>query len=520
MCERPETHLDRRSAGPSRSAGSPVPAVLLACATWGCFDSGSSGGSDNGRGVLVIAVDALRADHVTGLGYDRETTPGLDRLASEGASFSQTFSTAPWLLPAHVSLLSGCDPHVALRYLPDNLRPSMVTLWNLPESAPHVAKAFLQSGYATAAFSDHAWVSRVHGLDAGFQDFFELDVTPGEEPQIGVEGIAEKLENWLLGHPARGDWFAYVHLHDLERVWRGDDPRWDTYFEPRAGLDTVVPIASTEHVFHAIPHRRWRGGISTLGQYEALYDGAIRRIDERLDRLFARLAQLGRYDDTTIVVVGAHGVGFGEGGIYLDHGLLADVDLRVPWVVRPADWLRLGDGLETSALASLLDVAPTLLDLHGITVPIDMQGVSQAPVLRAHAAGRAIDPVRNEALARFGFQVGFAVMDATHCYVQTMPWMVRSAELSVSWYGTLGVRDEDPREVLHERGRSDDVGHARAGVAADPERAARLRAFGEAFSAESEELRRRLQAVTWPTPPDPIWMGDELIGVASPGSPP
>lgn len=528
----------RRSRGPSRlrdesppvARGRPWSGGLLLALAWigaaalvGCGQvlPGRGAGTGGGRGVLLIAIDSLRADRLSSLGYDRETTPALDRLAAEGVSFQQAFSTAPWLLPAHVSLLSGCDPYVALRYLPENIPPSVVTLWNLPRTAPHLAKEFLRSGYSTVAFADHPWVSPTQGLDSGFQDFYECRLTAGTQPEdVGVERLAGSLESWLQERPAAADWFAYVHLHDLERAWRQVDSRWDTYFEPRPGLDRVPPIGATDHVFHAIPRRRWRGGIFTLGQYEALYDGAVRRVDERLGRLFSRLEQIGRWNNTTVVVVGTHGVGLGEGGVYLDHGMLNDVDLHVPLILRPGEDLRCERGLRTRALASLLDVAPTLLDLHGIASPVEMQGVSQARVLRTRGpAVQGTDAPRAHVVARCGFQAGLAVIDATHCYERTMPWAVRSSDLAVSWYGVQAPRDKLEREVLHDRA-TDDVGHERSPAASDSERAARLGAVGEAWAAATEDLRQRLQDVTWPEPPSPSWMDEQFVAGASAGSPP
>jgi len=477
---------------------------------------GASHVDDAGRGVLLLCIDSLRADHVRSLGYDRDTTPALDRLAAEGVSFSQFFSTAPWVLPAHVTALTGCDPYVALRYLPENIHPSMVTLWNLPRDAPRLAKEFLRHGYATAAFADHPWVSPAHGMEAGFQDFFECRLEDGmSNSDVGVEMLALHLENWLLEQSADRNWFAYVHLHDLERTWRDGDPRWDTYFTPRPELGRVPPIGAPDHTFHSIPRRRWRGGLETLGQYEAQYDGAIRRLDERLDRLFSRMAQIDRWDRTTVAVVGTYGVGFGEGGVYLDHGLLADVDLHVPWILRPSADVRCEQGLVTPALASLLDVAPTLLELHGLAVPGEMQGVSQAPVLRG-----LVSSVREHAVARCGFQSGFVVMDARYCYERTMPWSVRDSELGVSWYGHVPVRDGEVREVFHDRDLDPALGHVHSSGEPDPERIEILRLIGEDWLTTTDDLRQRVQRVTWPEPLEPSWMGGRLSTGGSPGSPP
>src|SRR5262245_48323094 len=73
------------------------------------------GGERTGRGVLVVVVDALRADHVSHLGYSRRTTPYLDLLAAGGTSFRSAYSASPEVLGAHAAILSGCDPMLARR---------------------------------------------------------------------------------------------------------------------------------------------------------------------------------------------------------------------------------------------------------------------------------------------------------------------------------------------------------------------------------------------------------------------
>ena len=118
--------------------------------------------SQQGRGVLVIAIDGLRADHVGCYGYDRDTTPNLDALAREGVRFEQAFSTAPWFLPAHISLMTGCDPGIARRTLAKGIQPTIVGTWKIPPYVPHLAKEFLSRGYATAAFFDQAWLAPAH----------------------------------------------------------------------------------------------------------------------------------------------------------------------------------------------------------------------------------------------------------------------------------------------------------------------------------------------------------------------
>ncbi len=137
-------------------------ALLGACT--GNVDSVSGG-----RGVLVISIDALRADHVGHNGYDRDTTPMLDALAAESVRFTNTWTAAPRSLPAHCAILTGCDPTMARRYYLSESRAPEESRFVIPSMMPHIAVEYLRAGYRTAAFLDSDMLSPVTGFDAGFQ---------------------------------------------------------------------------------------------------------------------------------------------------------------------------------------------------------------------------------------------------------------------------------------------------------------------------------------------------------------
>lgn len=387
-----------------------------------------------GPGVLLIAIDGLRADHLSCAGYDRPTTPALDALAGQGYLFRQAFSAAPWLLPAHVALITGCDPNVARLTPAKDVEIQVVKSWRIHDRVPHLAVEFLGAGYATAAFSDHPWLAPVYGFAPGFQVFDTAD-RPEEQ---GLAAARVRLEQWLSRLDPGEGWFAYLHVHDLERIWQESDPRRDTYFAPRAGMEQVPPVASTEPVFFAIPPSRWDGGAHSLGEYEARYDGALRELDLSLGELFESLRARGRFDETNVVVVGTHGLQFGEAGLILDHGCLSVADLHVPWILKPA-----GGGLSATvaidAVASTIDVAPTLLELCRLAIPSGTHGVSQLPAM--HGTGPA---PRDHAIATGGFQQGYAFFGRAWCLETLYPTRVAAASLVRSWYGTNALEDLEP----------------------------------------------------------------------------
>lgn len=446
----------------------------------------------SGRGVMLIAIDALRADHLGSAGYDRDTSPFLDSLAAEGVAFEQAFTTAPWVIPAHATLMTGCDPQVSMRILPDGVQKSVLTLWNVPDSAPRLAKEFLRNGYATGAFIDYPWLGSAQGFTPGFETFKAGEFGRTKREDYGVSGVGARLEQWIRNRPPGQDWFAYVHLHDLERIWQQTDPQWDTYFQPREELNSVPPVGDADHLFFAVPRHRWTGGLHTIGEYEAKYDGAIRRVDSALTRIFTRLRETEAFSNVTIVVVGTHGLGFGEAGMILDHGTLSDVDLHVPLIVRPAGSVEFTAGLRTTALASLMDVAPTLLDLAGLPIPAEMQGLSLVETLTGGESPRPY------AFAHCGLQEGFAVMDPRWCFEQRKAWIARDEWLSFSWFGEARETGE-AEEVLHDRQNDSTLAH----WGSDRERPVimeRLRTAGEEWGARAEAAQHNMQSERWSEP--------------------
>ncbi len=453
--------------------------LLFACAP-------TPGADRAGHGVLLIAVDALRADHLPSGGYDRRTMPRVEQLISEGAYFEHTFAAAPQRIPSHAALLSGSDPNLARRKAPQWLEASLEQPWYLPPAVPRLGVEFLVGGAATAAFVDHADVSAAYGFAAGFQTF--EGPPQGADASHGAERLVTRTLNWVRTLGRDRDWFAYVHFADLDRTWRTPDPRWDTYFEPRPELDAVPPVGTSEPSLFAIPPARFFGGVLTLGQYEARYDGALRRLDTELHRLLEELDAAGRLEHTTIALVGTFGVQFGEAGLMLDAGRLSLADLAVPFVLRPAP-ARFGafDGRRIGGIASLMDVAPTLIDAAGLTVPRTMQGLTLWPAARDNAPSP-----RRHAFASCGIQSGYAAFNATQAIEVLLFGEGARASLVSGWFGDLERRSNWTEERLYDW-RADPFPPLAAPPGLTLSETAELKAAAVAWVETVEKLRRAVQ---------------------------
>jgi arylsulfatase A-like enzyme len=445
-----------------------------------------------GRGVLVVAVEALRADHVGALGYDRPTTPVLDALAAEGAVFRAAYSASPDVVPANAAILTGCDPMLARRIpLGERSRGTAVSDWYVPDALPRLPRELLGRGYATAAFTDHPAIAPVCGFGAGFQTFTGfLDEREEGTSQFGIDAVSTKCLNWLSGLDEADNWFAYLQVDDLERVWLRGDEGEGSFFDPRPELAAVPPVAAEDRVYFALPRSHWMGLTRSFGQLEARYDGELRRVDAALARLFDRLRRIGRWKETTVVVVGTFGVGFGEGGLVADSGTFSDCDLHVPVVVRAAESLAAKRKIVVGDLTSLVDLAPTLLDLHGFPPPPSMRGVSHANALR----GTASSPPET-VFAAGGFQSGFAAIDPHFCYEEGSAGALEQdapSPLSISFFGDALDHRGDLRAHLHDRKKDRFPGHVHPS-AEDPAAAVRLSEAGREHYAWIEKARAVLQ---------------------------
>ncbi len=474
-------------------------------------------GPRDGHGVLLIAIDGLRPDHLPSGGYDRDTAPFLSSVMGASVGFEQAFSSAPFALGACVSLLTGCDATIAKRYIPSGveMRPSL--LWNIPRDAPRLAQEFLRAGYATAAFLDDPSLSKLAGFHGGFQHF-SVPTQEAAQRRAGLAELAPRLENWVRSLGRRQNWFAVLHVSDLERAFANPDPIWNEYFEPRDSSGWVPPISDSNEVFFAVPKTRWTGAMHSLGKLEAIYDGAIRKLDSELERLLGLVLAGSRGAHTTLAIVGTHGMSLGESGLIAHHGRLCDVDLRVPLAIRPRQDIPFQPGTTRSALISLLDLAPTLLDMEGLLPPSRMQGRSFAGLLAQPSAA-----TREMAFASHGFQAGWVALDERWCYESVRADRAKTNLLESSWLGSEDVPLFDPSRihiVLHDRRENTDIGHLKAHVG-DGEAARRLRAGIRAWEQDCESLRRALQSsdlIGGTDALDPLRMEFDRASKGAPGS--
>jgi arylsulfatase A-like enzyme len=323
--------------------------------------------------VLIIGVDTLRPDHLGCYGYERSTSPAIDRLAAEGVLFENTISQSPWTLPSFSSLFTSLYP---------SQHGAMSAVSRMRESFPTLGTILKEHGYATGAVVNATVLRPEYGMNRGFDHY---DPTPQQGRR--ADGVTRDVLDWIAQH-RDGPFMMFAHYFDPHEPY-APLPPYDTMFD--TGYDGHIGKAFVLHDYLPGVVGMNFDDLATLeakdwDHIRALYDGEIAFTDRAIADLLAGLSELGVRDNTLVVFLSDHGEefyehkGFGHG-----HTLFREV-IRVPLIFSlPAN---LPEGVRVTRQVRLIDVMPTILELLDIWSDAHLEGVNLKPVLMGDGDAR------------------------------------------------------------------------------------------------------------------------------------
>ncbi|OGX37508.1 MAG: hypothetical protein A3C53_04555 [Omnitrophica WOR_2 bacterium RIFCSPHIGHO2_02_FULL_68_15] len=286
--------------------------------------------------VVLVTIDALRADRFSRDGYPRPTSPTIDALIAQGVYCPNTIAHSSWTLPSTASIVTGLAPmrHGALR---DDQR--------LPDALVTLPEWFRQAGYATAVIQANQFLHEQYGFCQGVDRYY---FDPGASPEHPIRADAQMAyaARWI-SQLRRQPFFLWLHLMEVHAPYGG-------YFPPA----TITRFGQTDN---------------------DKYDAAIRMLDERLDTLRQILRDQQLSARTLLVVTSDHGEEFGDhGGTGHGHTLYQEL-IRVPLILH---WPgRLPAGTVVTPMVRHIDLFPTIAELVGLPAP-SVDGQSLVPLIR------------------------------------------------------------------------------------------------------------------------------------------
>jgi len=340
--------------------------------------------------IIFYVIDGGGADFMSVYGYNRRTTPNLERIAAEGAVFEYAHSNSAWTKPSTASFMTSLQHSV----LGGFRNPQEA----LPDSVVTMAQRLHRAGYQTAVFTTNPNAGSLSDLQRGVDVFRDRGM---RQHSISSVELHRDFWNWRADYPGSPYWahFQTTDVHEMQR--------------PVAPFAGIFVQPSARDSLHGLWSQSWeecegewevsisgfmRRCLETIGvdpvwyfdTQRGLYDETMAHQDYQLGRLVDRLKAEGEWENTLLIVASDHGhpagsfSRFGRG--LFDppppdwEGALADsYRTRIPLIfVWPG---HITPGQRISDRVSMIDMLPTVLDLVDLPLPEVMQGQSLAPLM-------------------------------------------------------------------------------------------------------------------------------------------
>jgi hypothetical protein len=292
-------------------------------------------GRAGGRNVIIIHLESTGAHHLAPYGAKRDPMPNLSALVRQAIVFDKAYTVYPETIKSFFAV--QCSLHPALDTSPERYEHVRV---------PALATVLAGRGYRTGLF--HSGRFGYLGMDVvvrnrGYHTLEDAGAIGGDhDSSFGIDEPSTVRR--ILG-------------------WIDDLPPGQRF------LVSYLPIAG--HHPYATPER----GPWPTSEEINRYHNALHYSDAALGQLLRGLKARGLYDNTLFILLGDHGEAFGEHPGNYGHTLCVyEENVRVPFLIVAPGLLT--EQTRVQRLASLIDTAPTVLDLLGIPAPREYQGVS------------------------------------------------------------------------------------------------------------------------------------------------
>jgi len=336
--------------------------------------------------VVVILLDALRADHLSCYGYFRKTSPNIDRLTKEAVLFENCISQCWYTLPSISSLFTSKYAHTHHVTEKNN---------RLADSEITLAEILKLYGYKTAAFTGGIFFDPVYGLNQGFDTYYaKAAESQGRFPfRLGKsDEIYPKALNWIENNK-NNDFFIFIHSYDLFLPCRLPEEYNHVFSQQYEGPADELLGLRRLHLSRLTEGNYLVGKRKESGKKVKLeppdiqhiidnYDAGILFSDHFVGVLLDKIKELDLDRKTILILVADHGtdlLGHDSLHLYMDGNPYDEV-LKVPLIIKYPGLN--GKNRKVKSQVQLIDIMPTVLDFLNIPINREEEGRSVFSLLK------------------------------------------------------------------------------------------------------------------------------------------
>ena len=296
--------------------------------------------------VIIITIDALRADHLGCYGYPNKTSPSIDKFARNAFKYTNAYSTAGSTWPSLTTLMTSTYP---------SQHGVIFNGYQLQKNLVSVPEIMQQNGYQTFAFL----ANMKRGTHKGYNYLYR---SRGDK---ALSNVALQVVNLYKDT----NFFIWIHYLGPHAAYEAPDE-----YLARRGLKHKDLRYGRPIIHNSMMKKQKKFSGEILQKIIKLYDADIEYTDHLVGTLLDEITKLGLKENTIIIISADHGEELAQHFNYLYHsGSLYDSTLRIPllWYIPSSS----DKQKSTDDMISMIDIAPTLLSYLHIKVPASFKGV-------------------------------------------------------------------------------------------------------------------------------------------------
>ncbi len=310
--------------------------------------------------IVLITIDTLRADHLSCYGYERNTSPNIDKIAEEGIIYKSAIAPCSWTAPSMASLFTSLYPinhgvRQGIFYKPKE------TKHILADELTTLAEILKAHGYTTFGVSTNMQLNKKRGFAKGF-DYFKCQYKQAFAPSVN-----KTIFSWEAKIKSSNKFFLWAHYMDPHGPYHARPP-WYAQYTSKTSTRLALSGKNTDEIKEYIPILK--KDPQALSNLIAIYDSEINFVDYYIGKLFQRL----KLDNNTLIIITAdHGEEFFEHDQFTHGHNLFQETIRIPLIVKlPGN----SQKKVVERLVNLVDIMPTITELLNIIPPEQTLGKS------------------------------------------------------------------------------------------------------------------------------------------------